>query len=616
MFPKPTAEFSVTPFWFWNDRLDEAELLRQMDDFQAHGVHGFVIHPRVGLPRDLEWMSLELLHFYRFVVEEASRRGMRVLLYDEGMYPSGSSCGQVVKANPAHHCRCLAMQPLGKDDEPSTTADHNVVAIVKRRGGERVAFVDRKADSYIRGLHFTEVDPPQLPNGGNPPEDEPPAADILNPDAVRSFIAHVYDRCAEHLGDHFGKTIVAMFTDEPNPLGKCREADAVRPYTTGLLPWISEYLGYDFTPHLPALWYDDEQDAVRYRADYQRAIAARLRDVYYTQLNQWCTTHSLPLTGHPSGADDIGAERFFHIPGQDAVWRWVEPHGPSALEGQESTQGKCGSSAALHLGRRRNLNECLGAYGHGLTYEEMKWLTDWMFVRGVNWLAPHAFYYSVRGPRVDERPPDVGPNSPWWGKYKTYADYAARMSWLNTDSTHVCDVAVLGQSEFLPWRSAKVLFQHQRDFNYLELRHLWEDAIVDATGVKLAGMHYKAVVLDELGSLPSEASPALKTLREAGRLIRFDAASPLALLTAIDELVPADVVLSPAHPDLRIRHVIKNGKHYYLFVNEGRDAIHGDVKLRDAAKGAWIDPQNNVALSVAPARFTLPPYVAKVWCGA
>jgi hypothetical protein len=345
-------------------------------------------------------------------------------------------------------------------------------------------------------------------------------------------------------------------------------------------------------------------------------VAARLREVYYTQLHDWCTANNLPLTGHPSPADDIGAERFFHIPGQDAVWRWVEPHGPSALEGQESTQAKCSSSAALHLGRRRNLNECLGAYGHGLTYEEMKWLTDWMFVRGVNWLAPHAFYYSVRGPRVDERPPDVGPNSPWWDKYKTYADYAARMSWMNTDSTHVCDVAVLGQSEFLPWRCAKVLFQHQRDFNYLELRHLWEDAEVDETGVKIAGMHYKAIVLDDIGTLPADATDAIKLLRKAGRLVTFDPAKPDSMLAAIDKLTTPDVVLTPANPDLRVRHVIKNARHYYLFVNEGRNAITGEIKLGYGGEGRWFDPQSDAPLTEPPNQLDLPPYVAKVWCSA
>ena len=126
----------------------------------------------------------------------------------------------------------------------------------------------------------------------------------------------------------------------------------------------------------------------------------------------------------------------------------------------------------IHQGKRRNSNECFSAYGHEFTWEEMLWLTNWCFVRGVNMLSPHAFYYSVWGHRKDERPPDVGPNSPWWGDYKRYADYCRRLSWVNTDSRHVCPIAIVCASDELPWRAARVCFENQRDFNYLELRHI------------------------------------------------------------------------------------------------------------------------------------------------
>src|SRR4030042_5026061 len=49
----PPHEFSQAPFWFWNDDLSEAELLRQIEDFQAHGVHAFTIHPRGGVPTSI-----------------------------------------------------------------------------------------------------------------------------------------------------------------------------------------------------------------------------------------------------------------------------------------------------------------------------------------------------------------------------------------------------------------------------------------------------------------------------------------------------------------------------------------------------------------------------------
>ena len=612
-FLEPPREFSVMPLWFWNDALDEGEIVRQIADFEAHGVYGFIIHPRVGLPRELGWMSDRLLGFYDVAIHEARRRGMYVLLYDEGVYPSGSSSGQVVTENPDHQCRCLAAVELAEGEEPSLKAGQNLVAVVRRTGGGRIAVIDRKADGYIRGLHFLDADPPQQPDGAGPAEDRPPAADILNPDAVDSFIHLVYDRFAERFQGEFGRTILAMFTDEPNPLGRSREGAGVRPGTTGILEYVSDFLGYDFTPHLAALWYDDEPDAPHHRAEYARAIQHRLEEVYYRRLWQWCEEHGLPLTGHPSHGGDIGPLRWFHIPGQDLVWRWVLPDDPSALEGDESVQGKCSSSAMIHLGRRRNSNECCGAYGHGLTWEEMKWLADWCFVRGVNLLYPHAFYYSVRGPRVDERPPDVGPNSPWWRRYKGYADYCRRMSWLNMDCTHVCHVAILGEANHLPWGAAKVCFQHQRDFNYLEARHLWEDARVDPSGVHIAGMNYKAVILDGPEPAAAEALPMIETLRRSGRLLQFDPAQPQRLIDDIDRLVPVDFCVSPPSDDIRYRHVVKDGADVYIICNEGVAPVTTQVQVAARGERSWIDPFEGVQSEAgADLTLTLPPYTIRL----
>jgi hypothetical protein len=92
-FREPPKEFSVMPFWFWNDGLEEAEIIRQIADFETHGVYGFVIHPRIGLPKDTGWMSDKMISFMKLAVAEAERRGMYVVLYDDGMYPSGSSSG-------------------------------------------------------------------------------------------------------------------------------------------------------------------------------------------------------------------------------------------------------------------------------------------------------------------------------------------------------------------------------------------------------------------------------------------------------------------------------------------------------------------------------------------
>ena len=108
---------------------------------------------------------------------------------------------------------------------------------------------------------------------------------------------------------------------------------------------------------------------------------------------------------------DIGVERYFQFPGQDLVWRMVEP-GKKALDGPDSTTAKCASSAMIHCGRRRNGDELYGAYGHDLTYDEMQWLASWCLVRGQNLLYPHAFYYSIRGPRWTSVRPTSAPTPP------------------------------------------------------------------------------------------------------------------------------------------------------------------------------------------------------------
>jgi hypothetical protein len=599
----PLREFSLMPFWFWNDALSEAEIVRQIADFEAHGVHGFVIHPRVGLPRELGWMSEGLLGFMRAAIDEAARRGMKVILYDEGMYPSGSSSGQVVAENPAFACRGLACLNLESDAGFELKDGENLVARLPRMGGGDAVVIDRKVDSFIRGLHYI---------GEGPAEDEPAMADILNPLAVQTFMRLVYDRFADAFGEHFCSTILGIFTDEPNALGRLREKE-VWPGTTGILQKVNALLGYDFTPHLPALWFEDEPDFKHYRGEYRRAVQRVLEQTWYAPLSEWCRSHGIALCGHPAEGCEIGAQRFFDIPGQDLVWRFVEPGKPSALEGGESTQAKSASSAMIHYGRRRNSNEFCGAYGHQTSFEEMKWLADWCLVRGANLLMPHAFYYSVRGPRRDERPPQVGPNSPWWDRFKPFADHCARLCWVNTDSRHVCRIAILADPDECPWQAAKICLQHQRDFNYLETRLLLELAEVSARGISIAGMNYQLLIIDHRCGESEEIMAKLQPMIAAGRVVLFESQNAAEVVGLIDRWCEVDIRVSPHCADLRYRHVVKDGGDYYLFFNEGSLELAATIKLAKPFDGMWIDTATGaVAESTAPVKIQLKAYEMKL----
>lgn len=577
------------PFWFWNDRLEKSELRRQLRDFKAHGVSGVVIHPRIGLPRDLAWMSDSLLRFYEYVVEDAARLGMKVILYDEGMYPSGSSCGQVVRSNPRFQCRGLSLMAVDRCGTPDLPEGYTWVATVARRGGRRVAVVDRPIRSEIRGVHY---------HGEGPAEDNPPAADILNPQAVQRFIELVYDGFAARLARHFGSTILGIFTDEPSFLGRCLE-QGVRPGTTGILAEVNRLLGYDFTPHLPALWFDDEPEAQHYRAEWHRGLLARLTETYYTPLSRWCRAHGLALMGHPEGPDHLGALHYFDIPGQDLVWRWVLPDQASALEGPQSTQAKCSASAMLHGGRRQNLNEYSGAYGHELTWEEMNWLSNWCLVRGVNLLVPHAFYYSIRGVRRDERPPDVGPHSPWWDRYHDYAAACRRLCWINTDSVPQCSLAILGDDYELPWCAAKVCFEGQYDFNYLSETELLSLARLTPDGIRVRDLCYSHLVV-EGGARRGAVGEVLRVLSGQGRILRMGD-GPEAEEELRHELrrhgrpVVRTGIRTPA---LRVRHVLKEGRHYFLLFNERAAEFRRLVHLPVPGPAWELDPETGACARI------------------
>lgn len=238
-------------------------------------------------------------------------------------------------------------------------------------------------------------------------------------------------------------------------------------------------------------------------------------------------------------------------------------------------------------------------------------MSDWCFVRGQNLLIPHAFYYSVRGPRLDERPPDVGPNSEWWSNYKTYADACRRLSWLNTDSKQVCDLAILCEANYLPDKSARILYEHQRDFNYLEIRSLLENAKTDSKGVHIAGMDYSVLVIDSLSEIPPLAIHKLKILAANGRLIvnrssgysqQFKGAlvynTPESFTKILENIGQPDLQFGSPSKDIRYRHVIKGSDNYFIIFNEGRNEVSSTLILSENGNRQLLNPCTSEAVGL------------------
>ena len=524
---EPGREYSPVPFWFLNGDLRHREIRRQMADFRDHGVYSVVLHPRMGMSQRIRYLSKTFFSYLRTAVETATELGMTAVLYDEGMYPSGSAGGLVTAGHPELAARGLAFV---KEPAPGDR--------VLWRGKEGV-LAERFSGGTIRGIHYGEDDGESR---------APKSADILNPAAVERFIGLTHEAYAREFREYFGNTIPGIFTDEPSILG--RNTQGLQPWTAGFAEIFTAAGGS--LAGLTGLFTGEENDDT---ALYRRLILEREETVYYSRLSSWCEEHGLALMGHPHQSDDIEVQRCFHIPGQDLVFRWVSPE-KGGTAGMDSTMAKCSADAARLMNRRRNSNECFGACNRAgnpwhFTGGDMKWYLDYLAVRGVNLFIPHAFYYSLAGRRSGERPPDVGPGNIWWPYYRQWAGYMARLSRLMTEAEAVIHLAVPCRNRELRADEVAPLFESQRSFQYLP-ESVWKECREENGELVCRGRRYRAVMSGE------DLFPG----------VNHD-----------PESVAPDCLCDPPQKELRCARLKKDGREMWFLTNEGSRRIETRLTL-------------------------------------
>lgn len=529
----PPMEFTPIPFWFYNDAPDKEKIKKQFTDYMEKGVNGIVLHPRIGIPKSLEYLSEEYFRVVKYIVETAAELNMKVVLYDEGMYPSGSAHGQVVAANPSFASKGVRL------------------LVEKPEQGEIITqFPDGKYLVYdytqgtIRGIHFGEDDGEVGASA---------SADILNPEAVECFIHLTHDRYYDALSEYFGNTIIAFFTDEPCALG--RNAGQFREWLPGLEKEIMAAGGR--LEDLEAIFNQNKNDTT---VIYHKLIKKHLRENFYAKLSCWCEEHGISLMGHPEASDDVEEELYFHIPGQDLIMRRVSPES-GGLREFDSVQAKLSADIARLLGRRRNANECFGVcnrekipwYFKG---EDMIWYINWLGMRGVNLFVPHAFYYSVEGQRSGERPPDVGPNNIWWKYYRQISDYMKRISYLMTDSVDDARIAVLCDNNRVPYEEVAALYANQIPFHYMPIALMPE-----VQNGRLCIQEYTFdKVLNVIDADISEKAQGIKIYQNTQELLK-------------DVLPYCKYRLDGTYATLRREILIKDNVEMILLCNEGQQRI-------------------------------------------
>jgi len=537
-FREPPAEFRQAPFWFWNHALDTETLGWQIDEMKAKGLGGFCMHARHGLITP--YLSDAWFECIRFCCEKARKLGMLAWAYDERDWPSGPAGGRVI-ADPANRLNYLCLVEEDVQAPGQVLHDEEVVCLYRKPA-------DGPAERIRGATHIESADAPRLLKAVR---FESPAIlwfesylDTLDAGACREFIRSTYDLHEQKLGDLKELGLAGFFTDEP-ALSTYPDDLARIPWTDSLPRAFQEAKGYDLLDRLPDLFTSGE-DGAQVRYDYWDVAARLFEQAFFAAIESWCENRGIQLTGHVLGEEPFFFQfrcvanifyhlKHLHMPGMDHLTCHIGKGKPAGLA------PKLIASAALLAGRERTMTETFGESGWALTLRDMKWMSDWQIAHGINYLMPHAFYYSVAGRRKKDSPPSEFFQAPFWPHYRQFADYTARVTAAMTGGTHVAKIAVLfpmssvwadfvpgtkgaGNSPGRPPESIRemdqafvalceILLAQHRDFVIVD-EESFAGAQVRDNGFAVNGLEFEAVIVPQCTCMRDHVLASLKRVAE------------------------------------------------------------------------------------------------------
>jgi hypothetical protein len=459
VFRHPPAQYRSTPFWAWNNRLDLEQLLRQMRTFQEMGMGGFHIHARTGLATP--YLGDEFMSVVRRCVDTAKAEGLSVWLYDEDRWPSGAAGGKVTQ-DPRYRARHLlftAHPYQGRPALPRYTSlasgqrNENGTLLARYQivlqHGELLSYRRLAADEPLpaEGATWYAYAETAVPS---PWFNQQTYVDTLNPAAIQAFIAVTHERYRAVVGDEFGHTIPAIFTDEPQfthkrGLGYANEgADVILPYTDDLFETYAATFHERLEDALPEVIWNlpgGRASITRYR--YHDHVCERFVSATVDQLGAWCEEHGLMLTGHmmeeptlQSQTSALGeamrAYRSFQLPGIDML-----------CDRQELNTAKQAQSVARQYGRPGIASELYGVTNWDFDFVGHKAQGDWQAALGVTVRVPHLTWVSMAGESKRDYPASIGYQSPWYQRYALVEDHFARLNTALTRGAPIVHVGVI-----------------------------------------------------------------------------------------------------------------------------------------------------------------------------
>jgi hypothetical protein len=443
LFADPPPEFRSVPLWDWNDKITEEGIDFQMEKFKEGGLGGVFIHPRPGLIT--EYLSDDWNHLFDHVVKKGQELGLKVWIYDEDSYPSGFAGGHVPAEMPDSYSHGTGMSCEVQETFSPDTCQYEI--ILKRENNRFINITsDYKPEKGKKGVYylFKKTYGQNSYWYGNHPY-----VDLLYKGVTRKFMDITMKGYEKYNRADFGKTLMGIFTDEPNLEAAMGPNSAFR-WTPDLFVEFEKRWKYDLKVNLPSL-VDETGDWKKVRHDYYELILEMFLDRWAKPWSKYCKENDLAWTGHywehgwpapTEGIDEAAFYIYHQQPGVDMLGNELIPGGNGGQFGNTRAVREL-RSAANQGGHIRTLSETYGGAGWEINFTNFKRLVDWEEVLGVNFVNQHLSFYTIKGVRKFDYPPSFSYHEPWWKSYKTMGDYIGRVSMAMSSGQQINNILVL-----------------------------------------------------------------------------------------------------------------------------------------------------------------------------
>ncbi|MBI5686604.1 MAG: hypothetical protein HZC54_16165 [Verrucomicrobia bacterium] len=635
-FKNPPPGYGQVPFWWWTgDPLDEERLIWQLDELHKKGISGVQVNyaheDSPGWPTYAAEPPIFSDAWWRIwgrVADECRKRGMGIGLSTYTLdWPQGNNLfRQLFYSKP--ELNALKLQPPSRQrlkggQTASVAVPPNLIAArAYRVEGSRLQRGSVDVMPFVRDgvVRWTAPAEGEWEVCVFRAEPQPNTINPLLAGVGETVVRDFYQRFQDATPNRSHEGLNYFFNDELH-IG------------AGTQVWNADFAaefrkrkGYDVFEVLPALWGDMGPVTPKARMDFADVRMALMEERYFQPVYRWHASRGLIFACDSGGRglrpDEFGdyfrATRWYSAPGHDT------PGGRADL-----IKGKVSSSIASLYRRPRVWLEGYHSLGWGATPERLMQATRENFLYGCTLLNLHGLYYTTHGSFWEWAPPCYHFRMPYWEHMGVFLKYFDRLSYLLSQGTFVCDVAVVypvapfeagldgKKATQVAFDTARALMAAGVNFEFVDADSLAR-AKVRAGRLEVADSSYRALIFPAMeavrwpslekagvfakagglvlgvGTLPFASDRAGRDDKELDAVVAATFAAKNRLATPAD--VPA-VILGAFTPDTRTDKPVRSlhrkigPRHVYMVMDAPKNSTvefraKGRVELWDPWTGA------------------------------